>query len=125
MRTDFTRKGLAAAALLAGCTSDGYWQPNPAWHGFRPAQIAVVEIDDPSAHCGGAPRSLLGCAVRQREQNHCTVYVRSQLPYPAFACVVTHETRHCVGDDHLRANDRPHYAVDCGTGEMYSGPVGS
>ncbi len=113
---------VAAATLLYACAGP-YWQANPQWDGFKPAEIQLVEKDDPGPDCGAASYSVLGCAVRSRSDNRCTVFVQSRLPYREFACVVTHETRHCVGDDHLAANGRPTFAVDCGTGELYSGPV--
>ena len=118
------RVALAATPMvLAACAPIPYLASNPTWYGFKPTQIELVEKEDPGPACGAAPYSVLGCAVRQRQQNQCTVFIKSELPYRTFSCVVTHETRHCVGDDHLGTDGRPNFAVDCGTGELYSGPV--
>ena len=117
------RRELAGLAvlLLAGCASGTYWQADSAWFGFKPTHISVIEKEDPSALCGAAPQSVFGCAIMQRTMNHCTVFVNSRLTDQAYSCTVTHEMRHCFGDHHRAFDNRPHYAIDCGDGEVYGG----
>jgi len=112
-----------AAFLLTGCASNSYWQSDPAWSGFKPTEILVVEKDDPSPFCRTALQSVLGCAIRQREANQCTVFLKSRLSQGAHNCTLAHEMRHCYGDHHNAFNDRPHYAIDCGNGEVYGAPA--
>ncbi len=114
------RAKLAALTVLvlSGCTSI-YWQQDPAWLSYKPTQIAVVEKDDPSQLCSAAPQSVWGCAIRQRETNHCIVFIKSRLPYEAHNCVITHEVRHCFGQQHDAFNGVPHNSVDCGNGQFY------
>ncbi len=118
------RVTLAALGILAlgGCAST-YWQRDTAWVGYKPTQISVVESDDPSQPCAAAPHSLWGCAVKQRNSDDCVVFIRSRLPYAAYNCVVTHEVRHCFGDQHDAFNNVPHNSVDCGNGQFYAPPA--
>lgn len=114
------RTTLAAltALVLSGCASI-YWQQDPAWVGYKPTQIAVVEKDDPSQLCSAAPQSVWGCAIRQRETNDCIVFIKSRLPYEAYQCVITHEVRHCFGEQHDAFNGVPQHGVDCGNGDLH------
>jgi hypothetical protein len=113
-----------AALVLGGCASAGsYWETDAKWVNFKPTDIVLLEPDDPSIICRKAPHSVLGCAILQPEINTCTVVLKSRLPRNAFSCALTHEMRHCLGDFHTAYNDRPHYALDCGDGTLYSGPM--
>ena len=114
------RAQLAALTVLVlgGCTSV-YWQPDSAWAGYKPTQISVVERDDLSRPCSAAPHAVWGCAIRQRAMDDCIVFIRAKLPYDAYNCVVTHEVRHCFGDQHDAFNGVPHNSVDCGNGRFY------
>jgi hypothetical protein len=47
------------------------------------------------------------------------VFVKSSLSQDAHDCTVTHEVRHCFGDQHNAFNNVPHYAIDCGDGEVW------
>jgi len=114
-----TKLAALTALVLGGCASP-YWQQDPAWAGYKPTQISVVEKDDPSQFCSAAPQSVWGCAVRQREMNHCIVFIKASLPYEAYGCTMTHEVRHCFGEQHDAFNALPHYAIDCGNGEIYT-----
>jgi hypothetical protein len=113
-----------AVLFLSGCAStSSYWERDHAWAEYSPTQIAIVAKDDPSPLCGAPLESVLGCAVRQRNEDRCTVFVNSRLPNDAYRCVVTHEMRHCFGERHDAANAKKHFAVDCGNGELYMAPA--
>lgn len=110
--------GALTALALSGCTST-YWQRDPAWAGYTPMRISVIEKDDPSQVCGAVPQSVWGCAMWQRETNDCIVFIRSGLPHEAYSCTTTHEVRHCFGEHHRAFDSVPHYSLDCGNGESY------
>jgi hypothetical protein len=109
----------ALTVLVLGGCAPIYWQQDLAWVGYKPTQILVVEKDDPSQLCSAAPQSVWGCAIRQREAHDCVVFIKARLPYAAYNCVITHEVRHCFGDQHDAFNEVPHNSVDCGNGEFY------
>ena len=113
-----TKLAALTVLVLGGCAST-YWQQDPAWVGYKPTQISVVDKDDPSPLCSAAPQSVWGCAIRQRETNHCIVFIKASLPYEAYSCTMTHEVRHCFGDQHDAFNAVPRYALDCGNGEIH------
>jgi hypothetical protein len=85
-----------AVLALSGCASP-LVQRDPAWMGYKPTRIAVVEKDDLSSYCIDN-RATLGCSVRLRETSQCIVFVKSGLPYEAHGRVITGETRRCFGD---------------------------
>lgn len=113
-----TKLATLMVLVFSGCAST-YWQQDPAWVGYKPTQISVVEKDDPSQLCNATPQSVWGCAIRQRETNHCIVFIKFSLPYEAYSCTMTHEVRHCFGEQHDAFNAMPHYSIDCGNGEIY------
>ena len=112
-----------ASLLLGGCAANSYWKPDPEWYDFKPTEIALLQVEDPSVQCGFAARSVLGCAMMRYATNQCTVLVKARMPVQASSCVVTHELRHCFGDFHRAFDNMPHYSIDCGDGEFYLGPV--
>jgi hypothetical protein len=89
---------LTALSVLAlsGCASP-LVQPDPAWMGYKPTRIAVVEKDDLSSYCIDN-HATLGCSVRLRETSQCIVFVKSGLPYETHGRVITGETKRCFGD---------------------------
>jgi hypothetical protein len=112
-----------ASLLLGGCAANNYWKPDAEWYDFKPTEITLLQVEDPSAICGFAANSILGCTLMRHAISQCTVLLKARLPVQASSCIVTHELRHCFGDFHYAFDKMTHYSIDCGDGEFYLGPA--
>ena len=104
---------LAVSVILTlfACSRGEYWQ------NIGPAGpiYGVAEIDHPEVPCA---MQVLGCYTMGY------VYLQKGLEPSLRLCVLRHEYRHAMGDQHPRFAVESGYGVDCGDGTIMPGVVG-
>lgn len=94
---------------LFGCSREDYWQ-----QAREPGPVhAVYVVPAPEVPCG---RAVLGCY----DTVNGLIWIKSGMSAELTRCVVRHEYRHAVGDDHPGFPEAQ-YAIQCGDGSIHPG----